>query len=532
MKKTKKLVCLALALVMGVSAALVGCGKSKDTAVQIKEVEGFNKTGYPIVKDKMDLKMAASRRSDVKDFNELKFFKDIEAKTNVHVDWDSIPDEGWKEKLGLKFASNDLPDAFYGNWALTDIDVLKYGQQGMLIPLEKLIDDYAPNLKKILDAKPEYKKLITAPDGHIYALPVIDESYYHTTDALFINKKWLDKVGMQVPTTPEELYNVLKAFKGKDLNGNGKDDEIPMSFRFNNATNGIYSLFGAFGMLDNRDHIVMDGDKVVFTADKPEYKEAIKYFNKLFEEGLIDQEAFTHDNKVMTSKQQSKTPILGVTMAWSPASFTTDFDNCEYVPVAPLKGPKGQLWNAIPFGLRGKGAFAITSAAKHPEVAMRWANEMYDSKTSYQSNMGLIGEILKENADGTVEFEKLDKETTDKYKANIPGASCISAITEDFAKKIIAPRSSQEKKKVDDFYKPYLPKNSYPLAFLTPEENEKMATLNTDIIQYVDQMYAKWMMKGGIDGEWDGYVAKLKQMGLEEFLKIKQDAYDRYKKAK
>lgn len=532
MKSTKKMLCLALAMTMGLSTVLVGCKSGEKEAAKTTVSTSFNKTGYPISKEKVNLKMAASRRSDIKNFNEIKFFKDIEEKTNVHVEWNSIQDEAWKEKLGLMFASNDLPDAFYGNWALTDIDILKYSQQGQLIPLEKLINDYAPNVKKILDSNPDYKKLLTAPDGHIYGLPVIDEGYYHTTDALMINKKWLNAVGMQVPTTPEEFYNVLKAFKGKDLNGNGKNDEMPMSFRFDHNTNGIYSMFGAFGLLDSRDHIVMDGDKVVFTANKPEYKEAIKYFHKLFAEGLIDPESFTHDNKVMTSKQMNNPPIVGVSMAWSPVSFNADISKSEYIGIPPLKGPKGQLWNEQPFGLRGKGAFAITSACKTPEVAIRWADEMYDPKTSFIANQGLIGELVKENSDGTFELVNVDKATGDKFRANIPSASCISAITKDFAAKIKPAPATTEKRKLDELYKPYFPKTIYPLVFFTQEENERIATLNTDIKNYADQMYAKWMLKGGIDEEWDAYVAKLKQMGVDDLVKIKQDAYDRYKKAK
>ena len=534
MKNTKRIIMIALAMVMGLSTALTGCAKKsgEPEAGKSKEIAGLNKTGYPIVKEKVNLKMAASRRSDVKDFNELKFFKQLEEKTNVHIDWISIPDEGWKEKLGLMFAGNDLPDAFFGNWALTDNDVVKYSSQGMLAPIDKLIDEYAPNIKKHLSDNPDYKKLLTTPDGKIYSLPVIDESYFHTSDALFINKNWLDKVGMKAPTTPDELYNVLKAFKGKDLNGNGKDDEIPMSFRFNDGQRGLYSMFGAFGLLDARDHIAMDGDKVIFTANRPEYKEAIKYFNKLFSEGLIDQESFTHDNKVMVSKQQSKPAFLGATLAWSRTAFSPAINDSEFIAIEPLKGPKGQLWNRVPFGLRGKGAFTITSSNKNPEVTMRWIDQMYDSKTSYESNQGLIGELLKENPDGTIETLKLDQKLVDQYKANIPGASTISAISKEFAGKIVPPASMIEKRAIDELYKPFFPKTIYPLVFFSQEETEKLATLNTDIINYVDQMYAKWMLKGGIDQEWDEYTKKLKQMGVDELVKIKQAAYDRYKNAK
>ena len=93
------------------------------------------------------------------------------------------------------------------------MDVIKYASQGMLIPLEDMIDEYMPNLKKILDENPQYRKQITAPDGHIYSLPTINELNPTTHDKWFINKTWLDNLGLEVPTTKEELEQVLLAFK-------------------------------------------------------------------------------------------------------------------------------------------------------------------------------------------------------------------------------------------------------------------------------------------------------------------------------
>ncbi len=75
-----------------------------------------------------------------------------------------------------------------------------------------------------------YKDLITAPDGNIYALPQVNECYHCMyQQRMWIYKPWLDKLGLKMPTTTDEFYEVLKAFKTKDPNGNGKADEIPLS---------------------------------------------------------------------------------------------------------------------------------------------------------------------------------------------------------------------------------------------------------------------------------------------------------------
>ena len=117
--------------------------------------------------------MAAKSRHN-KNFADLEFFQRLEQETGVHIEWNMSSEDGWKEKKGLLFAG-ELPDAFYGQGILSDVDVIKYGNQGMLIPLNDLIDKHAPNVKKLLEENPEYKKQLTAPDGNIYSLPSLTE---------------------------------------------------------------------------------------------------------------------------------------------------------------------------------------------------------------------------------------------------------------------------------------------------------------------------------------------------------------------
>jgi putative aldouronate transport system substrate-binding protein len=536
---------LSVMLVLSISTACVkkedkvtdgGKDQSKVTEGTLAKTEGektVDKTSFPIVKDKTTLKIVATKRHDVKHFDEISLFKDLEEKTNVQIKWEVYPNEGWNEKKGLLFASDELPDAFYGTWTLDDSDVIKYGSQGMLIPLEDLIKEYAVNINKVINMDPTYSKSIVTPDGHIYALPSIDESSPKTSDAFFINQEWLNKVGKDIPKTTDDFYEVLKAFKeGGDLNGNGKNDEIPFTFRFNDLIRGVYSFFGSFGLADNRNHMVIDNDKVVFTAIQPEYKEAIKYFNKLFSEGLIDSEAFTQDAKIIEAKIKSKERVLGAFCAWSRhwAFGTTDV---EYVPVVPLKGPNGhQSWNKRGGTLSSKSAFAITSYCKIPEVAIRWADCQYEPEFALQAYYGPFDVALKKNADGTVEqiTPPEGKTVGDLRHEDAPGVSSVFALTRKgnlnnfkFGSSVI------ELDELDKVYEPYLKYELFPPMFFTVEETEELSILRTDIYDYVDQMYAKWVSNGGIDDEWDDYIKKLKDMKLDDMMKIYEGAYKRYK---
>jgi putative aldouronate transport system substrate-binding protein len=551
MKKYRHL-CIILALVMLISLTISGCkGKDKDSEQTNKDndivedkkekdeknKEDTSKTGYPIVDEKTTLKIVSRKRHDVKNFDELKFFEDLEAKTNVHIDWEVIPNEGWEEKKGLIFASGSLPDAFFGNGIIDDIALVKYSSQGLIKPIETYIDECCPNFSKLVKENTEYLKLITAPDGHVYGIPTISEAEPDVSAPLFINTKWLKDCGKDMPTTTDEFYDVLKTFKGKDLNGNSKKDEIPFSFRYGDANTGMDSLFGAFGVLDNKSHLmVTDDDKVQFTAIQPGYKEAIKYFYKLSSEGLIDNEAFTHDLQVMTSKIKNDEHILGAFFGWS-LNWAFNTTDVEYERVAPLKGPNGdQMWNCAKTSeISNKTSFCITSACKEPEVAMRWVDLMYDVDTAVQSKFGLIGYSLKENSNGKLEFAKAPEGMTiNEYKhQHVPGVSGMGVFTKEMRDRFEAMTPSlEEKYELDKIYEPYLPKKVYPDVFFTLDEAEEISTLQTDILDYVDQMCAKWITQGGVDEEWDAYVKRLEGMGLDKMIKIRQDAYDRFLAAK
>jgi len=128
-------------------------------------------------------------------------FQDLEKETNVHIEWENIPDTDYQTKKNLLLASGDLPDAFY-NSGFSDLDIVNYGEGGTIIPLEDLIDEHAPNLKKILEKRPEIKQLMTAPDGHIYSLPRAEEMGLGAVPFFVsINKTWLDNLGLEIPQT-------------------------------------------------------------------------------------------------------------------------------------------------------------------------------------------------------------------------------------------------------------------------------------------------------------------------------------------
>ena len=157
------------------------------------------------------------------------YFQD---KFNIKFDWDiTTTDCGSAlEKRNLEIASGDYAELMF----LTDYcdkipqtDLIKFGQQGVFLPLNDLIDQYAPDIKAAMDKYPNYKSMITAPDGKIYGLVGYSEGCYHCfyPQKMWINTAWLEKLNLQMPKTTDEFKAVLEAFKTKDPNGNGQADE-------------------------------------------------------------------------------------------------------------------------------------------------------------------------------------------------------------------------------------------------------------------------------------------------------------------
>ena len=114
-----------------------------------------------------------------------------------------------------------------------------------------------------------------------------------------------------------------------------------------------------------------------------------------------------------------------------------------------------------------------------------------------------------------------------------PGVNGIGGVTMEIASKLDLNANLQERADLDEFYAPYnVPvEEVYPSVFLTNEEVERISELETDIVAYIDQTYANWIVNGGIDAEWDAYLQKLEQMHVQEYIEIYKAAYERYQNA-
>lgn len=541
-KRMNRILSLGLAIVMLLSA--VGCGddgtgqdgtggtgQSQESA-GTEEDSNFNLTGMPIVNEPVTLTVLTTRWGNMGDsFTENEFLKQLEEESNVKIEWQVQSLNDWSEQKGIMLSGGELPDIIFGSQTFDDADIMN--NSDLFLPLDDLVDQYMPNYKAALEETPDLKNAVTFPDGKMYSMARKLPMRPVSCNQPIINMQWLDNLGLEIPTNLDELYNVLKAFKEQDANGNGDpNDEIPIS-----GSKGLsMELLTPFGITDLNGFkvLVNDDNSLTYYPTSEAYKEGIKWLNKLYSEGIIDQEAFTQDDSMLSAKRQDpNVSRVGFEYAWTADSNFGQWSS-EYAIIPPIAGPDGKTYTSgDPNGVGSiqRNEVMITKFCEHPEIAARWIDAFYTGEASIQNFWGGIGTVITKQDDGTYTLN-------DPPEGTSADAWYWDSSLRDFGPKYVSEEFETEIKLSPDSgdgLKYELSKiaedtvtTPYPNVMFTNEENEERPTLTTDIDSYVENMRAKWITKGGIDEEWDAYVEQLNAMGLERLMQIYTDAYSRY----
>jgi len=469
----------------------------------------------------------------------LPVWKEIEEKTGVKINWDVVPSAQYVETMKVRVsAGRDLPDILNDPYG----DPVKMADMGIFIPLDDLIEKHAPNIKKFFDDNPDIASRMRAPDGKIYALSSVTSGAAKTDPySLQINRRWLEKLGLQEPRTLDEWYNVLKAFKEKDPNGNGKADEIPLSPQY--AVRGL-TLFGSalnMHMFYSMGYYPNENGKIEFAWMKDEGEQLIRWLNKLYSEGLIDPEFANFNTEQYNSKIARD--LIGVTNSFLNNTSTFNLlqkqngiDNPNIAPALPPApaGGKGFYEEYGPLS----GWYGITSSSKYPEVAIKWLDYVYASEEGSRYMAFGIEGLSYEMKDGKPVF-------TDWTMKNPDGLSYTDALrslgamptvpwiraTEGYLSyqpQAIMDLNPDQKKEADRLAEYLVPNAAFGLSSV--QESDKLTALMADINTYLDENLVKFVM-GTQPIDWAKFRSDLKNLGIDEVLSIKQAQYDRYQAA-
>ena len=493
--------------------------------------------------------------------NNRTIFKRLEEKTNVHIDWRTIQADQWGDKITLEMSNMSTLPEFIFSASFGDTDLLKYAKQGVIINVEEYIDKFMPNLCKVFEQAPEYRSMCTDEEGHIWALPWIEQLGYEKTaiqtigDMPFINKSWLDFLNLSMPTTTDEFEQVLLAFKdhAAELKEQFKidGDIIPMSCILNDGDQDPYILTNGFGEgygdPDRGKHIaVTDDGKVVCIAQSEGFRKGTEWLHKLYSEGLIDQEAFTQEWSTYVAK--GKSGRYGVCFSWDVANIAqVSMDDLiagkGWVPIPALKADTKNITPQTGSFTSGfdRGRCVVTANAKNPALVCSWLDQMYDPFQSPQNNWGTYGEddgfdifVLGKNDAGEDMLQHAP--LGDASPVEVREAECVGgplAILDSYyGKYVTCPDDAQYR--LDWIKNVFTPdmngKYCYPNVFMTADDTKKVSNLMADLQKCINTAKSDWTMNGFDDAAWNKFQDDLKAYGIEEFLTIHQKYLDEYLK--
>lgn len=525
---------------------LSGCGdNSGDAEHNVEDMDGgveVAREGFPIVEEEITMTMMGPG-TGVAEWEDMPMLQEYAEMTNLNFQYTTPPISDFGTRFNLAFASGELPDVIFGVGpdVLNASSEVDYGTQGMLLPLEELIEEYAPNLTTLLEERPDIRQSITTMDGHIYSLPQVsdEDNAAWVTAPMWINGLWMEELGIEeVPETLDEMYEMLVRFRDEDPNGTGEDDTIPLSeVQMDRVRTWFLPAFGIkqWGIEENN-------GEVRYSPITEEYRAYLEFMHELYAEELMDQEIFSQSNEQKQAKGENNR--LGVFSDFR-SGFVTGQSDSESL-INPMLGPLTSEWQEEPLmplsqGIN-RGAFAITQENPNPAASVRWVDYFYSEEGYEMLNRGPAGYLWdwedEEGGDTILnpdlgielhEVEDVRGEITPDFGLATPG------------RRVSLPPIGGEEQEFDRFIREETQEKiephgeiPYPLVYLSSEEQEVVSAVEADLITYVHNSEAQFIT-GQLDihddDAWDNYVSTIENMNLDEFVGVHQDAYDRWEEA-
>ncbi|MDF2936808.1 MAG: transporter substrate-binding protein [Paenibacillaceae bacterium] len=469
-------------------------------------------------------------------FSQVPFFQEWQKRTGVQLEFIQPPSNQRTEALNMLLASGDLPDMIEYSWSTFPGGGEKAIADGYILKLNDAIEKYAPNFKKYLQEHPDVDKQIKTDDGSYYVFPFLrGEGTSMTYQGPIIRKDWLDELGLPVPSTMDEWYTTLKAFKEK------KGAAAPLTFLGTPTT--LFGLeggafIGAFGVIKN---FYQSNGAVKYGPLEPGYKEFLATFRKWYEEGLIDKNIATIDTKTMDSNMTSERSGASV---WNSGSGIS-----KWQPILKQKNEKAQLAGA-PYPVLNKGdkpmfgqkdfayvntgAVAISAKSKNVEAAVRLLDYGYGEEGHMLFNFGVEGTTytLENNYPKLTDFvmNNPDKLAPAQAIAQYARSSYNGPFVTDkrYGEQIT---SMQEQKDAQIAWEQTdTEKYILPPISMSPAESAEYSAIMNDVNTLVDEMTLKIILGAVSLDSYDSYVTKLKSLKIDRAIELKKAALDRYNK--
>ena len=473
---------------------------------------------------------------DIAVSGEMEYYRELERQTGTRANITTVHSSEWSTRTNLMFASGDYPDIILRG----TIDVEMYGvDQRILVPIQDYVNRYMPNYRALLNRDPSIADFIRASNGNTYYTAWLLPQNINVARHLFINKTWLDRVGLGIPNTFAELENALRAFKGRDLNRNGRDDEFPHSGIMTGNEN-ILEFLSFFGIPY---HVlwlhITDDHRVVSQLQHRNFRAAMEAINRWYTDGLIDIEALTQNLSSFEAKINNEQ--VGMFWRWRMIAMLSPDEIVEqYVGILPPAAVAGVTPQVSRFlELPSRGAY-ITTASRDIPLAARWVDAQYEFYTMLNGYYGPYKEVMQGGSlmrygwqrasNGRIDFHAADLE-------QIPNQSAIHSFSgPEYFERFNMPIQRIEKTELCEKYTNAgnVERNAAAilanLVTMPPADMNRRDLLNAQIDTFALESINNFITRGVTDASWNTFNNTLRNLRIDEYIQLYQAAYDRYRR--
>ncbi|TVR56218.1 MAG: extracellular solute-binding protein, partial [Spirochaetaceae bacterium] len=437
-----------------------------------------------------------------------------------------------RQRLNLQVASGDMLDV-YGHWIYDVGQVLQWAEDGMVLHLDELIDEYAPNIKGLLDHYGGAMAVLKDTGSGKYVFtPGMTASWETVHGIPAINKAWLDRLGLDVPRDADELLDVLRAFRDHDADGDGNpNNEIPTLFRLANThwwggqrfAGFIASFY--FGIHATTPGYVTEDGRLDYFWRHPRAQEFLQYLATLYHEGLMPADSLSVDNSSYDSRIRGGN--IGLVNAWTTHRILGgDHSYDQYVWLVP-DHDEPAMYHRVHTDHAFRTGMFLSARTRNPEVTMRWVDTLYSKEPGMRISRGPIEWLDDAKTqwrnvpppDGITGTDwVMNHFTVNNFFSNfeLPGVTQLPD-DDDLAgiefmayHKMIAERG-------------LIPETTAPRFFwpITVEESERHSAIYEEVRAYHESEVAKMIFDNDVsDARWNRFQQDMKRLGIEDMLDI------------
>jgi len=573
MRKRKQFLTVGLAVLLLASATLTGCGNSDSVnntvSTESPVAESRGEQGSETVEQLTEqgdnkLVVAIQTSNLVTDYDNNYLTNYLEEKLGMEIEFYFLPSGSDELRTKVSLMANggeDLPDVLLVSNALSPELILQYGSSGVFLNLKDYLSDASktPNYNAIPESDKEIMETAqTMADGNVYSLSSFQpEAWNFTPNRTFINKAWLDKLGLAVPKTTEELKDVLIAFRDNDPNGNGKKDEIGV-YGYQGGWYGenvLATLMNSFvfwnrGGQNGGLSLAEDGSTVIAPFATEGWKEGLLYMNDLYNEGLLAPGIFIDDGSQFKATLNEEDNVVGFVSMGSLSNYPDAATNANFLEmemIPPLTGPDGICYVPYTQYSPDQNLF-IFSATKKADLAIKFADAFYDPDISIIVRYGeeevdwtrdpavlsgLTNAFVEEGLYDTVSLASISNmwaENSTQNWHNCNPRYTSAEVCNTVANGMVeynADDPTQLQGKNYGYYADKHPDKVLPLLHYTEEDSVLIQDALANIPEYVNKAMAEFITGArDIESGWDAYLDEMNSLGLEQWLTIAQKTYD------